>query len=185
MQTSYSSHPHVLLIFCRPHIDGRGDREGLPMYSICSKTLAIALAALWVVFTPTQPVPPTTPVNDHTLLHSPAAHVVLWSQSEEPACIELRVPEALVNALPTEERSSETIDLRVPEALLEHLYGAGRISGLEKSPAPWDEPFCGKISVALDWPRPGYAPARTCSGQRGPTAGPLPVPAEDQYVLRR
>ena len=46
-----------------------------------------------------------------------------------------------MNALRTEERSSEMIDLRVPEALLEHLYGAGRVSGLEKSPAPWGEPF--------------------------------------------
>jgi hypothetical protein len=53
----------------------------------------------------------------------------------------LRVPEALVHALFTEQRSSETIDLRVPEALLEHLYGAGRLSGLEKSSVPWDEPF--------------------------------------------
>ena len=84
------------------------------MYSIYGKTLAIALAALWVVFTPPQPVPLTTTADDHTLSHPPAAHVVLWSQSEEPASVELRVPEALVNALPTEERSSETIDLRVP-----------------------------------------------------------------------
>ncbi len=100
------------------------------MYSICGKTLTIALAALWVVFTPTQPVPRTTTANDHTLPHPPAAHVVLWLQSEEPASVALCVPEALVNTLRTEERSSETIDLRVPEALLEHLYGAGRISGL-------------------------------------------------------
>ena len=155
------------------------------MYSICGKTLAIALAALWVVFPSTQPVPLTMTANDHTLPHLPAAHVVLWSQSEELASVELRVPEALVNALLTEERSSETIDLRVPEALPEHLYGAGRISGLEKSPAPWDELFCGKISVALDWSQPGYAPARTCSDQRWPTAGPLPMPAGDQYAPRR
>jgi len=106
------------------------------MYSICGKTLAIALAALWVVFTPTQPVPPTTTANDYTLLHPLAAHVVLSSQSEEPASAELCVPETLVNALLSEERSNKTIDLRVPEALLEHLYGAGRLSGLEKSPAP-------------------------------------------------
>jgi hypothetical protein len=111
------------------------------MYSICGKSLAIALAALWVVFTPTQPVPPTTPVNDHILLHSPAAHAVLWLQSEEPACIELRVPEVLMNVLLTGRRSRNTIDLRVPEALLEHLYGAGQVSGLEKSPVPWGEPF--------------------------------------------
>ena len=106
------------------------------MYSICGKTLAIALAALWVMFTPTQPVPLTTTASDHTLPHPPAAHVVLWPQSEEPAGVELRVPEALVNTLLTEKRASATIDLRVPEALLEHLYGAGQVSGLEKSPAP-------------------------------------------------
>jgi hypothetical protein len=111
------------------------------MFSICGKSLASALAALWVVFTPTQPVPLTTPVNYHALLHSQATHVVLWSQSEEPASIESRVPEALVNALLTERRSNDTIDLRVPEALLEHLYGAGRVSRLEKSPVPWGEPF--------------------------------------------
>jgi hypothetical protein len=46
-----------------------------------------------------------------------------------------------MNALHTQERSSETLDLRVPEALLEHLYGVGRVSELEKSPAPWGEPF--------------------------------------------
>jgi hypothetical protein len=111
------------------------------MYSICGKTLAIALAALWVVFTPTQPVPLTTTVNDPTLPHPPAAHIVLWSQSEAPASVELHVPEVLVKALLTEERSSEMLDLRVPEALLERLYGAGRVSGLEKSSAPWGEPF--------------------------------------------
>ena len=110
------------------------------MCSICGTTLAMALAALWVVFTPTQPVPPTTTASDPTLPHPPA-HVVLWSQSEEPASVELCVPEALMNALLTEEHSSKTLDLRVPEALLEHLYGAGRVSGLEKSPAPWGEPF--------------------------------------------
>ena len=106
------------------------------MYSIYGKTLAIALAALWVAFTSSHPVPLTTAADHHTLSHLPAAHVVLWSQSEEPASVELRVPAALVNALLTEERSSETIDLRVPETLLDHLYDAGRISGLEKSPAP-------------------------------------------------
>jgi hypothetical protein len=111
------------------------------MYSICGKTLAIALAALWVMFTPTQPVPPTTVANYQTPLPPPAAPVVLWSQSTEPASVDLRVPEALVNALLTEERSGETIDLQVPEALLEHLYSAGQISRLEKSPAPWGEPF--------------------------------------------
>jgi hypothetical protein len=111
------------------------------MYSICGKTLAIALAALWVVFTPTQPVPLTTTVNDPILPHPPAAHIVLWSQSEAPASVELHVPEVLVKALLTEERSSEMLDLRVPEALLERLYGAGRVSGLEKSSAPWGEPF--------------------------------------------
>src|SRR5262249_17006553 len=111
------------------------------MYSIGGKILGMAMAALWVVFTPTQPVPPTTTANYSTLPHPPAAHVALWSQSEEPASVELRVPEALVHALYKQEYSSETLDLRVPEALLEHLYGAGWVSGLEKSPAPWDEPF--------------------------------------------
>jgi hypothetical protein len=111
------------------------------MYSIYGKTLGMAMAALWVMFTPIQPVPPTTTANYPTLLHPPAAYVALWSQSEEPVSVELRVPEALVNALRTEERSSKMLDLRVPEALLEHLYGAGEVSGLEKSPAPWDEPF--------------------------------------------
>ncbi len=111
------------------------------MYSIGGKSLGMAMAALWVVFTPTQPVPPTTTANYPTLPHSPAPYVALWSPSEEPASVELRVPAALANALHTEERSSEMIDLRVPEALLEHLYGAGRVSGLEKSPAPWGEPF--------------------------------------------
>ena len=111
------------------------------MYSIGGKILGIAMAALWVVFTPTQPVPPTTIANYPTLPHLPAAHVALWSQSEEPASVELCVPEALVNALRMQERSSETLDLRVPEALLEHLYGVGRVSGLKKSPTPWDEPF--------------------------------------------
>ncbi len=115
------------------------------MYSIYGKTLGMAMAALWVVFTPIQPAPPTTTATDHTLPHPPAAHVVLWSQSEEPTSVELRAPEALVNALLNallmEERSSETLDLRVPEALLEHLYGAGQVSGLEKSPAPWGESF--------------------------------------------
>ena len=111
------------------------------MYSIYGKTLGMAIAALWVVFTPTQPVPPTTTANYATLPHAPAAYVALRSPSEQPASVELRVPAALVNTLRTEERSSEMIDLRVPEALLEHLYGAGRVSGLEKSPAPWGEPF--------------------------------------------
>jgi hypothetical protein len=111
------------------------------MYSIYGKTLSMAMAALWVALTPTQPVPPPTTANYPTLPHPPAAHVALWSQSEEPASVELRVPEALVNALHTQERSSETLGLRVPEALLEHLYGAGRVSGLEKSPTPWGEPF--------------------------------------------
>jgi len=111
------------------------------MYSICGKTLAIVLAALWVMFTPTQPVPPTMVANDQTLLPPPAAPTVLWAQSAEPASVDLRVPGALVNALLMEERSSETIDLQVPEALLEHLHSAGQISRLEKSPAPWGEPF--------------------------------------------
>ena len=111
------------------------------MYSIYGTTFGMAMAALWVVLTPTQPVPPTTTANYPTLPPPPAAYIALWSQSETPASVELRVPEALVHALDTQERSSETLDLRVPEALLEHLYGAGQVSGLEKSAAPWDEPF--------------------------------------------
>ena len=106
------------------------------MYSIGGKILGMAMAALWVVFTPTQPVPPTTTANYSTLPHLPAAHVAPWSQSEESASVELCVSEALVNALLTEKRSSEMIDLRVPEALLEHLYGDGWLSGLGKIPAP-------------------------------------------------
>jgi hypothetical protein len=111
------------------------------MYGICGTTLTIALAALWVVFTPPQPVPRTMPATYPILPHPPAAHVALWSQSTWPAGIELCVPKALTNAPRTEEHSSRSIDLRVPEALLEHLYGAGQLSGLEKSPAPWGEPF--------------------------------------------
>ena len=94
------------------------------MYSICGKTLAMALAALWMVFTPIQPVPQTTPIDSQILPRLPAAHAILWAQSEEPVSVELRVPTVLVNALLTEERSSETINLRVPETLLKHLYGA-------------------------------------------------------------
>jgi hypothetical protein len=96
------------------------------MYGICDTTLTIALAALWVVFTPPQPVPPTTLATYPTLPYSPAAHVALRSQSTSHTGIELRVPQALTHAPRTEEHSSATIDLRVPEALLEHLYGAGR-----------------------------------------------------------
>src|SRR5215831_5523943 len=98
------------------------------MYSVYGKILGIAMAALWVVFTPTQPVPPTTTADYPTLPHAPAAYVALWSPSEQPASGELRVPAALAHALCPEEHSSEMIDLRVPEALLEHLYGAGRVS---------------------------------------------------------
>ena len=106
------------------------------MYSIYGKTLGIAMAALWVVFTPTQPVPLTMPANHPILLHPPVTHIVLWSQAEEPTGVELRVPDALVNVLFTEVRSSETIALHVPEALLEHLYDDGWLSGLGKIPAP-------------------------------------------------
>lgn len=111
------------------------------MYSICDKTLAMALAALWMVFTPIQPVPQTTSIDSQTLPRLPAAHAILWAQSEEPVSVELRVPTVLVNALRTEERSSKTIDLRVPEALLEHLYGVGRVSEMGKSPILWNELF--------------------------------------------
>ena len=125
------------------------------MFSICGKTLTIALAALSVVFTPTQPVPPTTPAAYPTLSYPPAAHVALWSQSQMPAGIELRVPKVHMHTRLIEEYSSETIDLRVPEALLKHLYGAGRLSRLEKSPAPWGEPF--KARSALLWTGRGRA----------------------------
>jgi len=106
------------------------------MYSLYGKTLGMAMAALWVVFTPTQPIPPTTPANYPTLPHPPAAYAALWSQSEEPASAELRVPEGLVNALLREERSRETLDLHVPEALLEYLYGVEQVSRLGKEPSP-------------------------------------------------
>jgi hypothetical protein len=111
------------------------------MYSISSKTLAIPLAALGAAFILTWPIPQTTTANYYTPPHPPTAHAVLWSQPEEPASVELCVPEALMNALLTEERPSGTTDLRVPEALLAHLYGAGRVSRLEKSPGPGGEPF--------------------------------------------
>ena len=149
MQTSYSSHLHFPLTFYRLNFNRQGDREGSHMYSICGKTFAMALAALWAVFTPAQLVPQTTPVDYQTLLHLQAAHVILWAQSQEPISVELRMPTALINALLTEKRSSETIDLRVPEALLEHLYGAGRVSGLKKSPVLWNEFLSGEVSVAL------------------------------------
>ena len=155
------------------------------MYSIYGKTFGMAMAALWVLFTPTQPVPPTPTATYSTLLHPSTSYVALGSQSEAPTSVELRVPEALINALLTEEHPSETLDLRVPEALLEHLHGAGQVSGLEKSPAPWGESFWGKISAAPDWSQPGYAPARTGSGQRWPPAEPLPGPARDQYAPHR
>ena len=104
------------------------------MYSLYGKALGMAMAALWVVFTPTQPILLTTTANYPILPHSPAVYAALWSQTEEPGSAELRVPEALVNALLMEKRSGETLDLRVPEALLEHLYGARRVSGREKHP---------------------------------------------------
>ena len=111
------------------------------MYTICGKTLAMALAALWMVFTPIQPVPQTTPLVPQTPPRLPAAHAILRAQSKEPVSVELRVPTALVNTLLREGRSSETIDLRVPETLLEHLYGAGRASKMGKSPILWNELF--------------------------------------------
>lgn len=123
-------------------------RERLRMYHIGGETLAMALATLWVVFAPTQPAPQRTPVDYQTLLHLQATHVILRAQSEESVSVELRVPMALVNTLLTEERFKEAIDLRVPEALIEHLYGAGRLSGLEKSPLYRIGLFSGEISVA-------------------------------------
>jgi hypothetical protein len=106
------------------------------MYNICNTALAIILAALGAGFMLTWTTPQLTTAAYHTPPHPPAPSVVLSSQSEEPASDELRVPEGLVNALLTEERFSETIDLRVPRALLIHLYDAGRVWRLEKSPAP-------------------------------------------------
>jgi hypothetical protein len=106
------------------------------MPSIYGKILGMAMAALWVLFTPTQPTLPTTTANSPILPPPPAAYTTLWSQSEVPASAGLRVPKALLNTLLIEERSRETLDLRVPEALLEYLYSAGRVSGLEKSPVP-------------------------------------------------
>jgi len=106
------------------------------MCGIYGQILGMTMALLWAVFTLTPPTPPTTTANYPTLSHPPAAYAALWSQSEEPASAELRVPEALVNALLREERSRETLDLHVPEALLEYLYGAEQVSGLGKSPAP-------------------------------------------------
>jgi hypothetical protein len=95
------------------------------MYSIYGQTLAMALVTSWMVFTPLQPVPHPTPIDSHTLPRLPAAHAILWAQSEEPGSVELRVPTVLMNALRTEEPSNdETIDLRIPEILLEYLYGA-------------------------------------------------------------
>jgi len=111
------------------------------MYSLYGKTLGMAMAALWVVFTPTQPILPTTTANYPTLPHSPAAYAALCVQTEEPASAELHVPAALVNTLLMEKHSGKTLDLRVPEALLEHLYGARQVLGLEKNPAQWGKLF--------------------------------------------
>src|SRR5262245_27176378 len=110
--------------------------KSIHMYSIYGKILGMAMAALWVVFTPTPPIPPTTTTDYPTRPSPPAAYVALWSQSEEPARADLRIPEALVNTLLVEGRSRKTPDLRMPEALLEYLYNAGRLSGLEKNPIP-------------------------------------------------
>ena len=93
------------------------------------------MAALWVVFTPPQPVPPTTPANYPTLPHPPAAHVALWSQSKSLLVSSCVYPKHWCARL-MEEHSSETIDLRVPEALLEHLYGAGRAVRAGEEPSP-------------------------------------------------
>jgi hypothetical protein len=98
-----------------------------------SKTCPIMIFLLTVLLvtasTLGMPLPATLP-------HPPATQAVLWSQAEAPASVELCVPEALVNALLTEESPSHAIDLRVPEVLLRHVYGAGRVSKSEKSPAP-------------------------------------------------
>jgi len=118
------------------------------MYSICSKTLISALATLWVVLTPIQPVPQTTSVDYHIVPNMPAVHVILGEQFEEPVSTELRVLTALVNAPLMEKRSREMIDLRVPEALLEHLYSAGQVSRRLKSPILGNEILTGEISVA-------------------------------------
>ena len=106
------------------------------MSNIFNTALAIALATLGAGFMLTWTAPQITTAAYHIPPHPPATSVVLWAQSEEPASDELRVPKALVNALLMEERFSETMDLQVPRALLVHLYDAGRVWKLEKSPAP-------------------------------------------------
>jgi hypothetical protein len=106
------------------------------MSNIFNTALAITLATLGAGFILTWTAPQITTAAYHTPPHRPAISVGLGSRSEEPASDELRVPEALVNALLTEERFSETMDLRVPRALLVHLYDVGRVWRPEKSPAP-------------------------------------------------
>jgi hypothetical protein len=88
--------------------------------------LTVLLVAVSTVETPLLVTPP----------HPPATQAILWSQSQAPTSVELCIPEALVSVLLTEGSLSDTSDLRVPEALLRHVYGAGQVSKLEKSPAP-------------------------------------------------
>jgi hypothetical protein len=88
--------------------------------------LTVLLVAVSMVETPLPVTPP----------HPPATQAVLWSQSQAPASVELCMPEALISMLFTEVSLRNAIDLRVPDALLRHVYGAGQVSKLEKSPAP-------------------------------------------------
>jgi hypothetical protein len=88
--------------------------------------LTVLLVAVSMVGTPLPVTPP----------HPPATQAVLWSQSQAPVSVELCMPEALRSMLLTEVSLGSAIDLRVPEALLRHVYGAGQVSKLEKSPAP-------------------------------------------------
>jgi len=136
------------------------------MYSISSKTLAIALVVLWAVLTPIWTVAQTMAASHQMYMeevsqqgattylarpcltltlsllemplsatrpHPSATCAVLWSQAEGPTSVELRVPEALVSTLLTEQRLSNPIDLCVPGALLTHLYGVGQVLELESS----------------------------------------------------
>ena len=150
--------------------------------SICGTTLTIALAALWVVFTPPQLVPPMTPATSPLLPHPPAAHMFRGTVSEAAGTAQIKHQQRTRGSLRNTPAGRLTYAcLRLCSA---SVWCRAAIR-LEKSPAPWGEPFSGELSVILDWSRPGYAPARPCPGQRWPTAEPLPVPAGDQYVPRK
>lgn len=91
--------------------------------------ISLLTVLLVAVSTVERPLPVTPP-------QPPATQAVLWSQSQAPVSVELCMPEALMSVLLTEVSLRNAIDLRVPEALLRHVYGAGQVSKLEKSPAP-------------------------------------------------